>query len=307
MKAMDRLKSMWDWLVEGPGGRLLLLPALVLVAIFVVFPIVWNFYISLTNYRLIGPEARAYKFVGLSQYIKLLTDPSFYNSLNASFLFVVFSALIGQAMLGLALALAIRMKDPPGVLGVVTKVLKYAAMVLVFLSWIVPEVVGGYAWLALTDKGGLMSVLMGAKGCLYVEKPLFTIIVANIWRGTAFSMILFMAALESIPQFIYEAAEVDGATGWVKFRYIILPLIAHAILVDFILITIWTYAVFTMPFIILGPSGQGEGQIWTLYVYYNAMTGHDVSYAAAAANIMFLIVLAMIIFYLKVMKMLERW
>lgn len=294
--------------LEGTGARLLMLPVLVLIAVFVVFPVIWNIYISMTNYALTGPRARTYEFVGLDNYLRMFRDLSFYNTLRVSFLFTLFSAIIGQAFLGLSIALALRMREPEGVLGKITRMLKIIASTMVFVAWIVPEVVAGYAWSAITSKGGLISMLLGINENIYVRYPFETIVIANVWRGTAFSMILFMAALEGIPQYIYEAAEIDGAGPWRKFRHIVLPLISHAILVDFILITIWTYGVFTMPFMIVGPSGQGgAAQIWTLYVYYNAINVYEVAYAATAANIMFLIVLAMIIMYLRIMGMLRRW
>ncbi len=297
-----------DKFLEGTGARLLLLPALVLIAIFVVFPVVWNIYISLTNYALTGPRAKVYSFIGFENYVRMFRDPSFYNTLRVSFLFTLFSAIIGQAFLGLGIALALRVREPEGLLGKITRVLKIVASTLVFIAWIIPEVVAGYAWSAITSRGGLVSMLLGVNENIYVKYPFETLVVANVWRGTAFSMILFMAALEGIPQYIYEAAEIDGAGPWKRFRHIILPLISHAILVDFILITIWTYGVFTMPFMIVGPSGQGgAAQIWTLYVYYNAINVYEVAYAATAANIMFLIVLAMIIIYLRVMGFLRRW
>ncbi len=305
MPSIERLK---DMLLEGTGARLLILPALALIGIFVVFPVIWNIYISMTNYALTGPRARAYEFIGLENYVRILRDPSFYNTLRVSFMFTVFSAIIGQAFLGLGLALMLRAKEPEGVLGKITKALKITASILVFIAWIIPEVVAGYAWSAITSKGGLISMLLGINDDVYVRYPFETIVVANIWRGTAFSMILFTAALEGIPQYIYEAAEIDGAGPWYRFRHIILPLISQAILVDFILITIWTYGVFTMPFMIVGPSGQGGvAQIWTLYVYYDAINVYEVSYAATAANIMFLIVLAMIIVYLRAIGYLKKW
>ncbi len=293
---------------EERGARLLLLPALVLVAVFIVFPVVWNVYVSFTNYALTGPRAREFQFIGLDNYFKMFRDPRFYNSLRVSFIFTVLSAIVGQAILGLGIALALRVKEGSGPLGKVTKALKVLASTSVFIAWVVPEVVAGYSWSAITSRGGLVPKLLGVDANIYVTNPLETIIVANIWRGTAFSMILFTAALEGIPQYIYEAAEVDGAGPWSKFRHVILPLISHAIIVDFILITIWTYGVFVMPFMIVGPSGQGGvAQIWTLYVYYNAINVYEIAYAATSANIMFLVVLVMIVAYLRAIRLLRRW
>lgn len=281
-----------------------ILPMLALVGIFVVFPLVWSVYLSFTDYELIGVKAREYSIVGFENYIDLLADTVFHESVINSMIFTVVSALIGQAFIGLGLAMLMRVEFPPTLFGRVLSGLRALAIGLVFMSWIIPEAVAGYAWAAITEKGGLVSSLLGIDERLYLKYPLETIIVANIWRGTAFSMILFAAALESIPRYIYEAAEVDGSTPWQRFRMITLPLLAHVILVDFILITIWTFGVFTMPFIMLR---EQPSILWTLFVYSKAVSIYKPSYAAAAANIMFIIVLALIIAYLKLMARLRRW
>ncbi len=297
---LDRIVTIF----EGGFARLLLVPALAFIGIFVVFPLVWSVILSFTDYSLIGRRAVEWGFIGFTNYIRILSDTVFRDSVINSFLFTIFSALIGQAFLGLAIALVVRMKLPEGPLGTVLKILKVIAVTLVFISWVIPEVIAGYAWAAITEKGGLLTKLLGLEERLYLTRPLETIIISNIWRGTAFSMILFMAALESIPNYIYEAAEIDGATPWQRFRHIVLPLIAHAIIVDFILITIWTFGVFTIPFIILR---EQPSILWTLYVYTKATSIYEPARAAAAANIMFIIVLALIIVYLKLLGRLRGW
>lgn len=291
--------------LEMWGYRLFIAPAMVMMGVFVVFPLIWNVYLAMTNYSLIGATARNYDIIWLDNYVELLEDAVFKASLKNSILFTIFSALIGQVVLGLVLALIARMSFPPGVAGMVLDALRKLALILVFVSWVMPEVVAGYAWTAITDKGGPIASLLGLDYRLYVARPLETIIVANIWRGTAFSMILFIAAMESIPRYIYEAAEIDGASAFQRFRYVILPLLAPVILVDFILITIWTFSVFTQPFMILREA-LGKEVLWTIFIYNEALKTFNPSLAAAAANIMFVIVVAMILSYIIALRRL-RW
>ena len=280
------------------AGQLFILPALIIMIVFIVFPVIWGIIISFTDMSLVGPRAMKLHFIGIANYIKLLTDPDFYNSIRVSFLFTVFSALIGQAILGLILALLLRRKDVKGG-GIVA--------LSVFIAWVIPEVVAGYVWGAYASKEGLFNVLLSPFGFEPINwlfrRPLETIIIANIWRGTAFSMILFSAALEGIPKFIYEAAEIDGASGWQKFRYVTLPLISYAILIDFILITIWTFSVFTMIFVMTGGGPGGATELWTIFAYRRSlMPPYEIGYATAAVNIMFIIVLALIIVYLRLIS-----
>ncbi|MCE4611275.1 MAG: sugar ABC transporter permease [Desulfurococcales archaeon] len=292
--------------LERFAPHLFLFPALLLIALFILIPLVWNLYLSMTNFKLIGPTAREYDIIWLDNYLELVSDETFLRALWNSFLFTIFSAIIGQVVLGLLLALAARASLPDTPIGKAVSVLRTLTLVLVFVSWVIPEVVAGYAWAALTEKGGLASLLLGADYRIYAQHPLGTIIVANIWRGTAFSMILFIAAMEAIPRYIYEAAEIDGATPFQRFRHVILPLLAPAILVDFILITIWTFNVFTQPFIMLREA-LGKEVLWTIFVYNEAVKLQNPSLAAAAANVMFAVVMAMILAYLAFMRRLERW
>ncbi len=304
-RPLARPLAAWRWVpLPEALSWLLLLPLLVMVGVFILFPLAWSVYLSFTDYELVGVKAREYGFVGLENYVDLLTDPVFLESVKNSVIFTLLSAIVGQALLGLGLALLMRIEFPRTPLGRLLSALRGVAVGLVFASWVIPEAVAGYAWAAITEKGGLIPSLLGIDERLYLRYPLETIIVANIWRGTAFSMILFAAALESIPRYIYEAAEIDGASPWQRFRYITLPLISHVLVVDLILITIWTFGVFTMPFMMLR---EQPSVLWTLFVYSRAVSIYKPSYAAAAANIMFVIVLALILLYLKLLARLRRW
>lgn len=298
--------SEWRDYLESRGHQVFLVPAVALLGLFVVFPLVWNVYLSLTNYSLITIRAREYDIVWFKNYFSLLRDYSFILSVRNSVVFTILSALVGQVVLGMALALVARMSMPNNAAGAFLRALRNTALVLVFVSWVIPEVVAGYAWTAITEKGGIITSMLGLDYRLYAQKPLETIIVANIWRGTAFSMVLFMAAMESIPRHIYEAAEIDGASAWQRFKFVLLPLLAPVILVDFILITIWTFSVFTQPFMILREA-LGKEVLWTIFIYNEALKVFDPALAATAADIMFVVVLVMILAYMAALKRVGGW
>jgi multiple sugar transport system permease protein len=119
-------------------------------------------------------------------------------------------------------------------------------------------------------------------------------------------MILFLSALETIPPQIYEAANIDGCSSWQKFRYITLPLAAPVILVDLLLITIWTFGYFTFVF---GLTGGGPGhatEIYPVFVYNEAFRLYKIGYGAAASFIMTAIVGMICIGYLILLRRLER-
>jgi len=284
-----------------PYGQLLILPALIMMIAFILLPIIWGIVVSFTDMSLVGPRAMKLNFVGLKNYLKLLGDADFYNSLRVSFFFTLFSALLGQAFLGLFLAILMRQEGLRG---------KTLAALAVFVSWVIPEVVAGYMWGVYASKRGLFCDMLSLLGFkprnLLITNPLEMIIIANIWRGTAFSMILFSAALESIPNYIYEAAHVDGASAYQRFRYITFPLVSRALLVDFVLITIWTFSVFTMVFVMTGGGPAGKTELWTIFAYRRSLQPpYEVGYAVASTNLMALLVLVLVLLYMRMMKRIE--
>jgi multiple sugar transport system permease protein len=275
-----------------------MLPALILVLIFVVFPAVWAIIISLTNQSLLGPNAKTFSFVGLDNYVRLLSDAQFWNSLKISFIFVFGSAFVGQFLIGFALAV----------------LLKYAGLFnrgviggSVLLAWVIPEIVAVYIWASVFNfqSGSVNQILLSMgleKQRWLIDTPLLSIILVNVWRGTAFTMLLFSAALEAIPGVLYDAASVDGASRWQQFRLITLPLIRYTILLDFILITMGTFSVFGLVFAMTGGGPLGRSEVIGVYIYRNAFEYREIGYGSAASVIMLGINLILALVYLRVIK-----
>ncbi|WP_448535993.1 carbohydrate ABC transporter permease [Pseudothermotoga sp.] len=275
---------------------LLLIPALSLIFVFLILPGVWVLKIGMTNETLTGVKARNPDFVGFENYAKVLSDRFFYNALRITLLFVLGSAIIGQAGLGLSLALLTYRK----------RRLKSFVQSVVILAWIIPEVVVAYLWIAFLDKDyGTLNMLLSAIGLnkinWFYEHPLLTIIVFNVWRGTAYSMLLFSAALETIPPSYLETADVIGASAWRKFKDVILPNIRSYILTDLILITLWTFNVFT-PYLLTGGGPSFRTELLSIYIYRTAFRYFKLGYGASIATIALLINFALAMFYLSLSR-----
>ncbi len=273
-----------------------LIPALSLIFVFLILPGVWVLKIGMTNETLTGAKARNPDFVGFENYAKVLSDRFFYNALRITLLFVLGSAIIGQAGLGLSLALLTYRR----------RRLKSFIQSVVILAWIIPEVVVAYLWIAFLDKDyGTLNMLLSAIGLRkinwFYEHPLLTIIVFNVWRGTAYSMLLFSAALETIPPSYLETAEVIGASSWRKFKDVILPNIISYILTDLILITLWTFNVFT-PYLLTGGGPSFRTELLSIYIYRTAFRYFKLGYGASIATIALLINFALAMFYLSLSR-----
>ncbi|MGN6100839.1 MAG: carbohydrate ABC transporter permease [Devosia sp.] len=287
-------------LLSARAGALFLLPGAILIGLFVIVPFFWVIAVSFTNRTLLGAGAVNPQFVGLGNYLALFNQPSLWRpgqfgySLVITIEFVVLSALIGQAMLGLLLAW-LSQSVPPA--------LKSALQTCVIAAWILPEVVIGFAWFAFLDyDNGTANMILRAVGLppgdWLLRNPFPVIVVFNTWRGAAFSMMLFNSAFSSIPPSYFQAADVAGASSWQKFRDIALPLIRGHVVTDLILITMWTFNVFT-PFLLThgGPSYKTE--LLSIYTYRVAFKDFEFGRGSALGVIIMVINLVFALIYLR--------
>ena len=287
-------------LLSHRAGAMFLAPAAALVGVFVLLPFFWVIFVSFTNRTLLGKTALSPEFVGLGNYLQLFDPATFFTrgqfgfSLILTTQFVLLSALVGQALLGLLLAWLMQTIPPA---------LKRIVEACVIAAWILPEVVIGFAWFAFLDydNGTLNSILTGlglGRGDFLLQQPFWVIVVFNTWRGAAFSMMLFNSAFASIPPSYFQAADVAGASSWQKFRDIGLPLIRGHVVTDLILITMWTFNVFT-PFILTNGGPSYRTELLSIYNYRIAFREFDFGKGAAVGVIIMLINLVFALIYLS--------
>ena len=287
-------------LLSNRAGAAFLTPAGLLVAVFVIFPFFWVIFVSFTNRTLLGRTALNPEFVGLANYLSLFDPATFFQrgqfgfSLILTTQFVLASALIGQALLGLLLAWLIQ-TVPPWV--------KRLTETVVIAAWILPEVVIGFAWFAFLDRdAGTLNMMLNSVGLpdgdFLLDQPFWVIVVFNTWRGAAFSMMLFSSAFSSIPPSYFQAADVAGASSWQKFRDIAVPLIRGHIVTNLILITMWTFNTFT-PFLLTNGGPSYRTELVSIYNYRVAFQDFQFGKGAAVGVIMMLINLAFALVYLS--------
>ena len=268
---------------------LFLIPAFVVMGIFLFFPTIWGIYISFTNQSLLGPTARDFKVIGLENFREIFQDPEFYSSLWMTFKFLIGSALIGQFLLGLFFALY---WDPriSGVHGGWAKKIVSNSMVI---SWILPPTVFAYCWLAFLNRGGALGQILGLFNVepipFLVIYPLLSIIVINIARGTAWSWLLFSSSLNTIPTELFEAADVDGASSLQKTFHIAFPLMKGHLALNAILITLWTLAAFDFIYAITGGGPGEKTMLIGIYTYLKAFKFLEIGKGAAIALIVLVI------------------
>jgi multiple sugar transport system permease protein len=275
-----------------------LTPAAFLLSIFFVAPALWAAYTSLTNLALVGIDAANPRFLGLENYQRLFRDPDFAVVIRNSVTFVIGSAIVGQFVLGLALALLI---DHAERRRFRAASLAYAA---VLLAWVNPTLIAGFLWVAMYDFFfGSLNVALKALGAAPVDWlgsfPMLSVIVANIWRGTAFTMIIFLGALKTIPSDIYEAARVDGANAWQRFWDHTLPSLRQIAALALLSITMSTFGTFIL---IQTLTNGGPGiatEVISLYAFHEAFQRYSIGYGSAIAIVMLALNFAFAAVYLR--------
>jgi len=257
---------------------------------------------SLTDQALVGANAINPDFIGLENYRSLFDFDDWMrrgemgHSLLLTAQFVIGSALIGQAGLGLAIAIAFNNRKG---------LLRETIYTLAIAAWIIPDVVVAFAWFAFLDPTGTLNTILswvGINGPDWLfELPMLSIIMFNTWRGTAFSMLLFSSALASIPPSYLETADVIGANAWQKFKDILFPLLTGYILTDLILITLWTFNTFT-PFLLTGGGPINQTNVISIYTYKVGFQFGELGLGSAIAVVVMLINLVLASIYLFIAR-----
>lgn len=278
---------------------LLLGPSVLLIAVFVIAPAVYGLYLSLTNTQLTGFAARDPQFVGLENFRNLLTSEDFLASLGRTGQFVLFSAIIGQTVLGMLAALLLRRTwlRGKGVFGAA-----------VLLPMVVPEVVASLTWASVLSSSEestfnrLISLFGSGAAAPLQDAPMVSVIIVNVWRGIAFAMIMFQAALEDVPDELIEAARVDGAGAIHVFRHVTLPLIRGPVFLYLLLTTITTVGVFGLVYF-LTQGGPGEAtELTSIFIFQRAFQYSQIGLGSAASVILLALLLILGLTYARLAK-----
>jgi multiple sugar transport system permease protein len=180
---------------------------------------------------------------------------------------------------------------------------------LLFLPWVFSEImaVTAFKWI-FNDTYGLLNYylqLMGLPAFKWFATPglaMLTVMVLNIWKGYPFSMVLLLAGLQSIPHELKEAASIDGANRWATLRHITLPLLWPVMLATWVLITIYTFNIFSLVYAMTGGGPVNATEIIGLFMYRTAFTSGRLGYGASIAVLMFLLNLMITLLYIITLR-----
>ncbi len=282
----------------GLQGMLLYLPAIIIIFLIIFYPLIYALRMSFTNFR---PTVVVTQFVGFANYAAILKDSKFWQAMGRSLLFTV-GSLVPQICLGLAMA---------SLLNHPLLKCKMLFRGLAITPWLIPTVAVAmiFKWM-FNDIYGIINYLMVDIGLINTPRPwmsngisaMIILVLANVWRGTPLMITMFLAGLQGIPNDLYEAAEVDGASAWVRFIKITLPLLVPVIMVSGVLRFIWTFNFYDLPWVMTGGGPAEATQTTPVYAYRRAFSAYRLGEGSAITVILFLVLLVFAFVYFKAKK-----
>ncbi len=267
----------------------LVMPSLLLILLINLYPFATGFLYSLRD----GTMLQEGNFVGLSNYVALISNSEFHHSLLFSVVFAL-GGVFGSYLIGMALALLLN-KDMP---------LRGFFRVALLVPWIIPSIVSIISWRwMINDQTGLLNLALSGLGLepVYLlsteRQAMFAVIVVKIWRSFPFMMLSLLAALQTIDHTLYEASQIDGAGRWQSFRFITFPHLRDLSIVLWILMTIWSVNDFETPYLLTGggPSNATENLIVLAYRYTFRRNDVGSGTAIAFVTLILLMILALLL------------
>lgn len=274
-----------------------LIPSLSILFAFLLFPLFWNVYISLHDVSL-STILKEWKYVGSKNFLNLFSDPDFYTSLRVTLAFVGGSVAL-QFGIGLLMATLLNQRLRGSNI--------FRAVLII--PWTVSAVITGFSFkFIFDDTFGVLNYglqQMGLEPVGWLSDPnmvIWTIVIANTWYGTPFTLLFITAGLFSINPVIYEAALIDGATKFRSFFYITLPMLKPFIIINLILITMWSINFFDLQLVMTGGGPLFASSTASLYMYKQAFEFGLLSKGAATGIFLVIINLTLAYGYIKLLK-----
>jgi len=276
---------------------LFLAPSFAILLVFLIFPLSWNIYIALHDVSL-TTLLKDWEYVGPENFVTLFKDPNFYTSLKVTLMFVGGSVAL---QFGVGMLMAIVLNQQIRGSGI------YRAILII--PWTISAVIAAFSFkFILDDNFGILNYIlnqMGIESVGWLSDPnivIWSLVIANMWYGTPFTLLFLTAGLLSINPSLYEAARIDGASKTRSLFHITLPLLKPFMIINLILITMWSINLFDIQLVMTGGGPLFSSTTASLYMYRQAFEFGLLSKGAAAGIILILINLTVAIIYVKFLR-----
>jgi len=275
-----------------------IMPTLILLVVMNIFPLLWSLILSFSKYSAIGSQSP--DFIGTRNYSRIFSDPNIWRYFTTTAYFVVL-AVAAQFTIGFGLALLLN-REFKGK-GVVTT--------LMLIPMMLSPVVVGLFWRFILDSSwGLMNYLLSllpgvpdtARSIIWLTRPkmaLLSLVIIDTWMWSPFMMLLSLAGLSAVPKYLYEAAEIDRASTWFKFRHITLPLVAPLLLIALLFRTMDAFKLFDLVYITTEGGPGTATETVSMQLYRQAFRNWNTGESCALAYILLIIIIALSSIYIK--------
>lgn len=275
---------------------LLVLPGVIAIAALLVYPLLRGIWSSFYTHQPL--DITQYRFVGLAHYRALLADRVFYTALKHTVIWTVGIVAV-QYALGLIIALLLN-QDIPG---------RSVFRALILIPWVVPNISAALTWRWMyAEQFGVINQMLNAIGLASInwlgrlDTALGSVMATAIWKGTPFVAVVLLAALQTIPDELYEASAIEGANAWQNFWYVTFPLMRGVTTIILLLTAIWTFNQFDIIWIMTKGGPANVTQILPVYTYLNAFSFFKFNYAAAIGTVGVVILAVLAGFVLRASK-----
>lgn len=276
-------------------GVAMMLPAVIVVAVLVLYPLLYSLYLSVYNVSLLMPGQKF--FIGLNNYIEAIKAVDFRVSVGRTFIFVV-TAVWAELVLGMTFALLLNREFKGGRI----------SRTLMIAPFVLPTIVFAVLWQWILDPtyGPLNSLLMQL-GLIQnyhnwlgsASGAMTQIIIADIWKNTPLVTLFILSGLQGIPNEIYESSQIDGASQYYRFTRITLPLLRPTILVVTVLRTMEAFKIFDLVYVLTGGGPSNGTKVIAFHIYEKTFKALNFGQGAAVSYLVFIVILLMAIVYFK--------
>jgi len=291
---MKTLADFWRQLRKHKLSYSLILPALLIACGVILYPVIYAIDISFHETVFLNKGA----FAGLKHYLTFIQSPQGIKNLANTFILVIGSlALTLPIGLGLALILNERIR------------FRAVFRLLLILPWVVSQVVAALVWSwLLNPQFGVVRLVTDLMGLMPIDfvgdvsTAMPTLILINTWRTFPFAMLLLLAALQTVPEEMYEAACVDGAGSFKRFVYVALPLLKPTLMITTIILSLAYFNMIDLPLILTGGGPMGATEVLTVRVYQEAFSFNRLGFGSAIAMIVFALNIVLSLLYIKILR-----
>ena len=288
--ARSRPKTLTPQQRDARLGWALILPAVIIIGLLILYPIIYNVYLSFFDVRLTGDNT----FTGFENHVDVLTDGEFWQAVLTTLIYVVFS-VAGTVLVGLGVAIVMNKEFP----------LRGLVRSIILLPYVAPVIATVFAWQFFFDpvNGVFMHLTVEVLGIFeerfsLIGDPRTSVIVAivfSVWKNFPFAYLMILSRLQAIDASLYEASEIDGASGWQRFLHITIPELRFILGSLILLRVIWNFNKFEEIFLI-----TPNVRVLSIYTYLTSFTGSlDLGKGATLAVVQFMILLVFIIYYVR--------